>query len=157
MFADRIRGGAGFAFAVLGLLLLLRGGPGFSESIAAPGCQDGPQCYAETKEEGIVGPGGMFVTSHTATCKGDCLPGQECEPITSQNTDGSSTFQCSCDPNQSPAACSGFPTVEANGQVRSFSCLGDCGTQTCVKHTYNIKTDRNCPTGYSRNRKCICE
>lgn len=157
MVADRIRGGAGFVFALLGLMLLLGGGPGYSESAAAPGCRDNPMCYAETKEEGVVGPQGIFVTSHTATCKGDCIPGQECEPITTQNADGSTTFQCSCDPNASPAACSGFPTVGADGQVMSFACLGECGTQRCTKHNYNITTDRNCPMGYSLYRKCICE
>ncbi|HKS16095.1 MAG TPA: hypothetical protein VJU16_02225 [Planctomycetota bacterium] len=155
MFADRIRGGAGFAFALLGLLLL-RGGPGISESAAAPGCKDDAACYAKTREEGVIGPQGHFVTSHTATCEGDCTPGQVCEPINSQNADGSRTFQCSCDPNSSPAACSGYPTVGANGQVQTFSCAGDCGENTCRKSTYNIVTDQNCPKGYTLNRKCVC-
>ena len=156
MFADRIRGGAGVAFALLGLLLL-RGGPGFAETAAAPGCKDDSTCYMETREEGVIGPEGYFVTSHTATCKGDCTPTQKCEPIATQNSDGSSTFQCSCDPNQSPASCSGFATVDSDGKVQSFSCQGDCGTSTCRKQTYNIQTDRNCPTGYSLNRKCVCD
>jgi hypothetical protein len=156
MFADRIRGGAGFVFAILGLLLL-RGVPVISESAAAPGCKDDPSCYSETREEGVIGPEGIFVTSHTATCKGDCTPGQECAPINSQNTDGTTTFQCSCDPDSSPASCSGFATIGSNGQVQSFSCSGDCGSkETCRKATYNIVTDRNCPTGYSLNRKCVC-
>lgn len=156
MGTDRIRGGAGIVLAILGLFLL-RGGPGFSEIAAAPGCLDDPTCYAETKEEGVIGPEGIFVSSHTATCMGDCIPGQSCEPISSQNPDGSTTFQCSCNPNVSPASCSGFATVGANGQVESFSCVGDCGTLTCRKHTHNVVTDRNCPTGYSLNRKCVCE
>src|SRR5262245_3441821 len=110
MFADRIRGAAGFAFAILALVLW-RGGAGISEIAAAPGCKDDPSCYSETTEEGVVGPQGYFITSHTATCKGDCIPGQTCEPLSTQNTDGSTTFQCSCDPNQSPASCSGFAKV----------------------------------------------
>ena len=156
MFADRIRGGAGIAFAVLALVLW-RGGAGISESAAAPGCKDNALCYAETTEEGVIGPQGMFVTSHTATCKGDCLPGQACEPISTQNSDGSTSFQCSCDPNLSPASCSGFPKVGADGQVQSFACMGDCGTKGCRKINYNIETDQNCPMGYKLNRKCVCD
>ncbi|HZN62304.1 MAG TPA: hypothetical protein VFC90_07850 [Planctomycetota bacterium] len=155
MFADRIRGGAGFVFAILGLLLL-RGGPGISE-IAAAGCKDDANCYAETREEGVIGPEGIFVTSHTASCEGDCVSGQECEPISSQNGNGSTTFQCSCDPDVSPSACSGFATVGADGQVQSFTCAGDCGMQDCRKSTYNIVMDKNCPKGYTLNRKCVCE
>jgi hypothetical protein len=143
-------------FAILGLLLL-RTGSGFAESAASPGCKDDPTCYAETREEGVIGPEGYFVTSHTATCQGDCVPGQSCEPISSQNADGSTTFQCSCDPDSSPASCSGFATVDANGQVTSYTCQGDCGTLACRKTTYNVQTDRNCPTGYSVNRKCVCK
>jgi hypothetical protein len=156
MFADRIRGGAGIVFAILGLLLL-RSGPGISESAAAAGCRDDANCYAETLEEGIIGPEGWFITSHMATCQGGCLDGRQCEPINSQDVGGFTTFQCSCDSNLSPASCSGFPKIGSDGQVESFSCKGDCGTLSCAKHVYNIVTDSNCPTGYSRNWKCICE
>jgi len=157
MFADRIRGGAGFVFAVLALLLL-RGGPGFSEGVAAPGCKDDASCYAETREEGVMGPNGIFVTSHTITCQGECLNGGSCAPADApQNSDGSRTYQCSCDPNSGSGSCSGIATVEADGQVRSFSCGGDCGSQICKKQAYNLQTDRNCPQGGSQNRKCICE
>lgn len=156
MSADRVRGGAGIAFAVLALLLW-RGAPGISESAAAPGCRDEGSCYAESREEGVIGPNGWVITSHTSICQGECVPGQECDPISSQNDDGSTTFQCSCDPNESPADCSGFATVGANGQVQRVACQGDCGSLHCRKVTYNVVTDRNCPTGYSLNRSCVCE
>ena len=156
MFADRIRGGAGFVFSVLALLLL-RGGSGTAEVAAAPGCKDDPGCYAETREEGVMGPSGFFITSHTTTCQGDCVPGQECAPIKSENADGTSTIQCSCDPESSPASCSGFATVDSKGQVQNFSCQGDCGSLGCHSVIYNVQTDRNCPTGGSRNRKCTCD
>ena len=156
MFADRARGGAGLAFAFLGLLLL-RGGPGLSETVAAAGCKDDSSCYMETREEGVVGGDRIIVTSHTATCKGDCSPGLSCEPLATQNSDGSTTFQCSCSTQDAPSSCSGIATVDASGQVQSFSCQGDCVATTCRKQTYNVQIDRNCPTGTSRNRKCICE
>lgn len=156
MFADRIRGGAGFVFAVLALLLL-RGGPGYAEGAAAPGCKDDSTCYAEAREEGVMGPSGFFITSHTVTCQGDCVPNQSCEQVGQENPDESSTFQCSCDPEASPANCSGIATVEDNGQARSFSCQGECSTGTCRKESYNVQTDRNCPQGGSRNRRCVCE
>jgi len=159
MSAGRIRGGAGIVFAILGLVLL-RGGPGVSVSAAAPGCPDSPFCYVEAEEQGTIGPEGRFIASYTATCKGDCnggAEGQECAQISSQNSDGSRTFQCSCDPNVSPAACSGFAKVKENGQVQSLSCMGDCADTQCRPTVYNIVTDRNCPTGYSLNRKCVCE
>ena len=156
--AGRLRGGAGLVFAVLGLILW-RTGPGYTASAAAAGCRDSEFCYAETEERGTMGPQGMLVSSYTSTCRGDCnggVEGESCSPITSQNPDGSTTIQCSCDPNVSPAACSGFPTTK-DGTVQSFFCVGDCGIAQCRSQNYNVVTDRNCPRGYSLNRKCICE
>jgi hypothetical protein len=159
MITDRIRGGAGIVFAILGLLLL-RGGSGFSESLAATGCLDDPTCYAETKEEGTIGPQGIFVASYTVTCKGDCGGGlgQKCEPNNKENPTGEKTFQCSCDPNSSPASCSGVVTVDKDGNLESFSCMGDCGIQSCKNTAFNKVIDHTtCPAGYSMNQKCVCE
>ena len=157
MSTERVRGGAGILFAILGLFLL-KGGAGVSESAAAPGCVDHPGCYAEVTEEGNVGPQGTFVTSYTATCKGQCDGGGSCEPNSVQNADGSTSWQCSCESFSNPASCSGIATVGADGQVQNFRCMGTCDEgKNCKKRNYNIVTDENCPTGYSLNRKCVCE
>jgi hypothetical protein len=157
MSTDRIRGGAGILFAILGLVLL-KGGAGFSESAAAPGCPDDPACYAEVTEEGVIGPEGTFVASHTATCRGTCDTGQECEPNSVQNSDGTTTWQCSCDWGSNSPSCSGYATVDGSGTVQDFRCMGTCEDGgMCRKKKFNVVTDRNCPTGYSLNRKCVCE
>ena len=160
MSTGRIRGGAGVAFGLLGIILLL-GGPGFAVSAAAPGCKDNPTCYVEAEEQGTVGPQGQFIASYTASCRGDCTNGVEgvCEERSQDNPDGTRTFHCACDfvDSPSPSDCSGFPMVNGEGQVQDFICSGDCGVAHCRPMVYNVVTDKNCPTGYSLNRRCICE
>jgi len=159
MSASGIRGGAGIAFAILGLLLF-HGGPGFSVSSAATGCMDSPFCYIEAEEQGTVGPEGQFVASYTAKCQGNCNGGVEglyCAEISQDNPDGTRSFQCSCDPDLSPPGCSGSPRVNGEGRVQQFLCIGPCGGAQCRPMVYNVVTDGNCPAGYSLNRRCVCE
>jgi len=155
-----IRGGAGLLFAALGLTLWL-GGSGFlvGSAIAAPGCRDDANCSAERQEEGVVGPEGNRVESVRASCQGDCgdgAGGQECAQMSSPNEDGTRTFQCSCDPDQSPAACSGFATIKPNGDCSSFQCLGDCESLEC-RISNTVKTTPTCPTQYTLKSRCVCQ
>ena len=154
-----IRGAAGILFGILGLLLL-RSGPGFAVSAAAaPGCKDGPSCYSECEERGSLGPQGQRIDSLTARCVGDCNSGidGQCSESSIQNPDGSRTFQCVCNPNLSPASCSGFASIKPDGQVKTYICAGDCGAAHCRPATYNIETTDTCPVAYSLRRRCVCE
>lgn len=160
MAASWMRGGAGLLFALLGLTLLGgRSGLLVGSAVAAAGCRDNANCMAQRQEEGVVGPEGNRVESVRASCQGDCgdgAGGQTCAEMSTQNADGSRTFQCSCDPNQSPAECSGFATVKANGDCSSFQCLGDCDELVC-RIANSIKTSATCPTQYTLRSWCECQ
>lgn len=161
MSTQKIRGAAGIALAVLGLLVG-RSGSALAEAAAAPGCLDNDACRAVNSVSGFVGPGGPWTTSSTASCEGPCNGIQQCQESSWTNSDGSRTFQCTCDPAASPAACSGFATIAANGECTNFTCMGSCDPPPpppggCKKKPYDIVTGEGCPAPTSGKIKCVCE
>jgi hypothetical protein len=160
MSPSRIRGWAGLVFGTLGLLLA-RSGPGFAVAAsAAPGCPDDSKCYTEISEEGWGGPTGGGVTSRTAKCVGPCDGGiVECTAMEKRTPGGPTTFYCGCELSNSPAECTGFTTVDSEGQVTEFFCSGNCDAAgaTCKTKNYEFSSTPTCPTVYSVKTKCVCD
>lgn len=164
MSTSRIRGWAGVALAALGLLLV-RAGPGFAVSAsAAPGCRDSDACRAVYAEQGTVGPAGISTTSRTATCEGNCDGAGLCMDMSTNNGDGTSSFQCSCD-RTTPDGCSGYSRVNnATGECVEFECAGLCPPETppsgppksCQREPYDVTTTQDCPKIGTGKVRCKC-
>lgn len=167
MSTGSIRGWAGAVIGLLGLFLW-RGGPSLAEAApAARGCKDDAGCRAVRQVTGFVTEAGLTETSNTASCQGDCGgTGALCAEMWSDNPDGTRTFQCSCDPTTSPAACSGFATVKKAGEnwvCSDFRCMGDCSEtppppvpKECKPEVYDTTRSGDCPPKTTAKFKCVC-